>query len=349
MLGCYRCTMDMHGATHERAWTRLGATANVGDTTITLQDSVADWQVGGWIVVATTSVSKEENEVRRITAVSSDGMTLTLDKALMYEHLSTTRTLGSKNVEFAAEVGLLSRNIIVQGDSDAHNCGPDDVAEDGTPLSCNKFGGHVLLHSPGHESLVGRFEGVEFRNTGQAFRLGKYALHFHMIGNVRRSYVSKCSFHHSWNRGMALHGVNYLRITGNVVYRAMGHSFFIEDGVERANELVGNLGIRTIASSSLLNTDNTPAVFWVTNADNVVRDNAAVASDNYGFWYRPEIAATGTSSHTPEVHPVNTPLREFSGNTAHSHGRYGLRVYPTYHRTSCGVAVYNIPRVACPL
>lgn len=231
-------------------------------------------------------------------------------------------------------MALLSRNIVIQGDADSHNCGPESVAEDGTPLSCNFFGGHVFLHSPGHESLEARVEGVEFRNTGQAFRLGRYALHYHMIGNVRRSYVRSNSFHHSWNRGLALHGVNFLRVENNVAFKVHGHSFFIEDGVEHGNVINGNIGIRTIASPSLLNTDMTPAVFWVTNPDNEVTNNVAVASDNYGFWYRPEIAATGTSSHTPDVHPVNERLGTYRGNTAHSHGRYGLRIYPTYHPTA---------------
>jgi hypothetical protein len=39
----------------------------------------------------------------------------------------------------------------------------------------------------------------------------------------------------------------------------------------------------------------TPAVFWITNANNYIVNNRAIASRRYGFWYRPEISATGVS------------------------------------------------------
>ena len=67
----------------------------------------------------------------------------------------------------------------------------------------------------------------------QAFHLGRYAIHFHMIGDVRQSYVRDCAVHRSFNRGVAIHGVNFLTVRGNVVYDIQGHAFFIEDGVEQ--------------------------------------------------------------------------------------------------------------------
>jgi hypothetical protein len=52
-----------------------------------------------------------------------------------------------------------------------------------------------------------------------------------------------------------------------------GHTFFLEDGIEQGNYITGNLGMLTRPSQALLNTDTTPAVFWITNPDNVVRNN----------------------------------------------------------------------------
>ena len=46
-----------------------------------------------------------------------------------------------------------------------------------------------MIHSPGDESCIGRIENVEFYNVGQAFKLGRYPIHFHMIGTVHKSYV----------------------------------------------------------------------------------------------------------------------------------------------------------------
>jgi hypothetical protein len=58
-------------------------------------------------------------------------------------------------------------------------------------------------HSPGHESLVVRIANFEIRNAGQAFRLGRYAIHWHMVGNLRESFQRNVSVHHSWNRSVA--------------------------------------------------------------------------------------------------------------------------------------------------
>lgn len=60
--------------------------------------------------------SQKENEVRTIESVSSDGKTLTLTEALSYTHLGVTVTLsdGTK-IEGRAEVGLLTRNVVIRG------------------------------------------------------------------------------------------------------------------------------------------------------------------------------------------------------------------------------------------
>jgi hypothetical protein len=50
-----------------------------------------------------------------------------------------------------------------------------------------------MMHSDGDESLIGRFSNVEVRHAGQGFRLGRYPVHFHMIGEVRNSFVRSCS------------------------------------------------------------------------------------------------------------------------------------------------------------
>jgi hypothetical protein len=131
-------------------------------------------------------------------------------------------------------------------------------------------------------------------------------------------------------RGVAIHGINYLRLENNFAYHVMGHTFFIEDGPENFNRLEHNLAIKTIPSMNLLNTDQTPAGFWIVSCANYIINNHAVASRRYGLWVRPEISATGTSVNTPDVHPVNIPVLEFRGNQAHSNGKYGLRIFDEY-------------------
>lgn len=65
----------------------------------------------------------------------------------------------------------------------------------------------------------------------------------------------------------------------------MGHSIFIEDAAETNCLIENNLIIQTKRSWSLLNTDQTPASFWLTHPDNQIRNNRAAGSDRYGFWY----------------------------------------------------------------
>lgn len=112
-----------------------------------------------------------------------------------------------------------------------------------------------MLHSMGDESLIGRIEYCEFTDVGQAFQLGRYPLHFHLIGTVHYSYIRGNALHQTYNRAVTIHAVHYLRVQYNVAYKTMGHTFFIEDAVETKNLIEKNLAVLTQRSWSLLNTD----------------------------------------------------------------------------------------------
>ena len=162
---------------------------------------------------------------------------LQLEEPLTFDHLGETKYLaGGHSVEFRANVAILSRNVVVQGE----------------PLSqLDKHGAHIMLHSRRHdsiadrsqgESLTARIENIEVRYAGQMGRIGRYPIHFHMIGAVRNSYVRSNSIHHTYNRAIAIHGVHYLRCQDNVAFETRGHTFFVEDGLETKNVITGNLG-----------------------------------------------------------------------------------------------------------
>jgi hypothetical protein len=277
VLACYGCKIDLHGS-QRVAWTELEQSVYPGSNEIHLKDAV-DWKIGDKIVIATTdfeSPLSSHTEVATIAEVLESGFLLRLhdigvcstytesgiptdcirSNSLSWPHLGEGRWFDGKYVEYRAEVGLLTRNIVFQGDHDSILCPNVDLADDGiTRLSCNQFGAQMFFHSPGHESLIVHLANVEIRNAGQAFRLGRYAIHWHMVGNLRESYQKNCSIHNSWNRGTAIHGVNYLALENNIVYHGMGHAFFIEDGVEQYNRLYRNLAIKILPSMNLLNTD----------------------------------------------------------------------------------------------
>lgn len=103
-------TLDIHGASTLRTWTRLRSTANADKSTIRLKKKV-DWPVGSQIVIASTSYNPEEAEVRTITDVGPKGKKITLDSPLEFRHYGEGKQF--------AEVGLLTHNIRVTGDGES--------------------------------------------------------------------------------------------------------------------------------------------------------------------------------------------------------------------------------------
>jgi len=183
-----------------------------------------------------------------------------------------------------------------------------------------------MVHSPGDESSVARIHYIELREAGQAFKLGRYAIHFHMIGTVHGSLVRGNSVHHSYNRAVTTHGVHYFNVKDNVSFNTMGHSMFIEDAVETNCVYDGDLLIMTKASNSFLSTDQTPGAFWMTGPNNILINNAVAGSDAYGYWYDMQETGMG-ASYDVNICPEFTKLGEFRNNSAHSVRKYGFRIF----------------------
>lgn len=352
----------------------MGATAAAGASSITLKEPV-DWPVGAQIVIASTGdkFSIGQSEVRRITAKSADKATLTLDSALNHEHLGTTRTVGTGSraveINLRAEVGLLSRNLVFKGSIDpswapllsAPACpngfDPEEFAVQtcflgryGPELGTDQFGAIILINGKRREanepeSVIGRFSNVELFHVGQAFRLGRYPIHFHMNGDMPSSYVRECAIHQSFNRATNIHASNYVTIERNVIYNIMGGAYFLEDGIEIGNRFLYNLAVFVRTSSSLLNEDITPAAFWATNPNNTYLHNAVAGSTHFGWWYRLLNNPDGPS-FTTSYCPRKIPFGMFFNNSVHSTGRFGLWIFPMYAPTISGACSDSRPSVA---
>jgi len=317
-------TLSLHG-NRTNSWTKLSKTADAGSNSIDVLNA-AGWRAGDVIVLASTDFDAHQAERRTIAAIK--GNTITLDKKLDYMHFGKI----SFGVDERGEVGLLSRNILIQASPDADT---------------NLFGGHIMAMGASKMFV----EGVELNRMGQNMHLARYPIHWHLIGDAKGQYIKNSAVHDTYSRCVTVHGTNYLNVENNVTYNNIGHCFFLEDGVEHDNQFVRNLGILTKchpdkpcdptnlapfgstpdgtnfkrsgqdAKDILLPSDNTASTFWITNPDNVYRDNVAAGSDATGFWYAMPQNGTGKFAGTEiglKTFPRRMKVKEFKGNVAHS-------------------------------
>ncbi|MEO7458067.1 MAG: G8 domain-containing protein, partial [Gemmatimonadaceae bacterium] len=298
-------TLDLHGEPR-MGWTRLAATAAAGATDITLERQ-ADWRAGDRIVLAATDFEPTQYDEALVSAVN--GTRITLSAPLKYAHWGTVQTIAGKAVDERGEVGLLTRNVQFRGDSACANTG---------------FCAHIIAY---HGATM-RVEGTALYLVGQKFALARYPIHWHVADDVTGQYARNNSIWKSFNRCITVHGSHAASVEGNVCHDHLGHGYFLEDGIEARNNIVGNLGVLgrvPAATERLLASDSRPATFWITNPDNIVRGNVAAGSNGFGFWYALPNHPTGIST-TATVWPRHIALREFSGNVAHSNKSGALNV-----------------------
>ena len=194
-------TLDIHGRPRLRVWTKLGATAVAGSRAFTTAEA-CDFAPGDIIVLtSTTDNPKQAEELTIAAAVSAHSFTTRTP--LKYTHTVAILSAGDYNfgrdVDISGEVGLLSRNVVVQGDSNSPN---------------ELYG----VHTGAFHGGTMRVENAEYRLCGQSFFLGRYCTHFHMAGTESQSYVRFNSIHHSFQRAVTTHATESANIIGNFAY-----------------------------------------------------------------------------------------------------------------------------------
>ncbi|WP_299604068.1 Ig-like domain-containing protein [uncultured Aquimarina sp.] len=310
-------TMNLHG-NPKKSWVKIGTQTPVGSTSITLAE-VVDWEVGDTVVITSNRLNPEEAEERTITGVSANGRTISFAQGLQYPRMGELQMYsnGSRSwtMDTRVEVGLLSRNITIQGGNDT--------------TDANRYGAHVMIMN----GSVGNADNVEFFRMGQGGTLARYPWHWHLLGESGTGqYISNCSIRKSYNRAITVHGTWGTLVDNNVAYDHRGHGIFLEDGSEINNVFSNNLVLlsrKPLAQDKLLDSDfdfsqnqnASPSAFWITNPDNTFINNIVAGTEGTAYWFAFPDKPTGLSESLPSLanlRPRQTEFGEFSGNTVHS-------------------------------
>uniref|UniRef100_A0A8C0G6B4 hyaluronoglucosaminidase n=1 Tax=Chelonoidis abingdonii TaxID=106734 RepID=A0A8C0G6B4_CHEAB len=312
---------------------------------LNLVDEVTSWLPGDRIVIASTDYSMHQAEEFNLLPCSEcKSNQVKIDGSPLYLHIGEV----VDGIDMRAEVGLLTRNILIQGEMEDSCYGQNQCQF----FSYDTFGGQIKIQ---RNFTSVHMAGVELKNMGQQI-LGSYPIHFHMTGDVDEkggyespTYLDNLAIHHCFSRCVAIHGTHGLLVKDTIGYDTLGHCFFLEDGLEQRNTFYHNLGLLT-KPGTILPSDRNEATclamrsnvygnyvpipstdcmavstFWIANPNNNLIENAAAGAQDVGIWYIFHRVPTGQSEgQYPEAQAEFTPLGIFYNNRVHSNFKAGL-------------------------
>ncbi len=333
--------LELHGTPPTKTWTKINAHSAKLSTNLSLLEAV-NWKINDEIVVAptdyigtgdtqkvsingitgtnvTTSAGMNAQRWGLLQYATSNGMSLTAGS------LPTTVVAGTPTIlDERAEVGNLTRNIVIQAPNDAL-------------WQNNKFGCHIMIMQQGTMQGVAHVNGIEIKRGGQNGIVGRYPFHWHMLSysgtdtlaDATGQYIRNSSVNESMNRGIVIHGTNGVEVSKNVVYNIKGHGIFTEDASERRNTIDGNLVLHIRNPSTPLkvhengNLTHGSAGMWISNPDNIITNNTVAGSTGNGFWFAFTTQAWGFSKDIV-MNPSLLKFGVFDNNSAHSNEKQGL-------------------------
>jgi cell migration-inducing and hyaluronan-binding protein len=158
-------------------------------------------------VIESTDYDPWQSEVRVIRNVSTDGRLLTLNTPLQNLHWGTSQSFSNGKRTFLlremAEVGLITRNIVIQGDVDTLSSGTPGWQSGATVI--------ILQNS------TASFTSVLFHRSGKFNVLAAYGgPHWHNVGDGgRNQFMDQCAVWKSFSRCLSVHCTNGVRISEN--------------------------------------------------------------------------------------------------------------------------------------
>lgn len=331
--------LNLNGNRKNAGWYKLNQTINPGDQSINVDFGLAadaqlrsaspylsalPWKVGEQIVIGPTGFNYAEAETFTITNINQNQ--IFLDHPVQFTHWGEhqvfhSRVLGAFDLDERAEVANLTRSILIRADES------QAVIDEGNTASA-QIGGHIMVHLGGQAYI----DSIELFKMGQAGIMGRYPFHWHWAADVNGQYIKNSSIHHSFQRCVTVHRTHSALVQNNVCYDFKGHGYFLEDGNEINNKIIGNLAIMAKGPSStklLLASDDIahsegqgrfPSVsgFWISNPKNIVKYNVVSGSIGTGFWMAFEEQVKDATGTTVVATPIKETTLEFNYNTAHA-------------------------------
>jgi hypothetical protein len=348
----------MHGTPRAPTFLRLATEPRAGNTTLTLSQAVSGWQVGDRLVLPDTRHMKESEttgsgwinavnqwEERTVTAISSDGRTITLNSALQYDHLGARDLNGV--LEFLPHVGNLTRNVIVRSESATgtrgHTIATHMATVDIRYALFKDLGRTTYLPLNTTTNLIGRYP-VHMHHLGGPMTTPANGYQFTLIGNAVDGGSAETKF--KW--GITVHGSHYGLVQDNVVYNYNGAGFATEDGSESFNVFDHNFALRGMGepndsvSEARMAMGTEGVGFWFRGPNNYVRNNVAANYQNptteaaYGFAYQlrflgniavPNFKGAMDSSQFTTRNGNNMPILQFENNETYGAMQGGFTLW----------------------
>ncbi|KAL4231850.1 Fibrocystin-L [Mactra antiquata] len=192
--------------------TKLANTVVEGSSSIVVdKDDVTGWNVEDEIFITTTSFRSDETELRKIVEINKETGTITLDQTLQYRHIAKVETINGKDVSIAASVGHLTRNIVVESNS---NQGYGRILTGVASYDDFMLSGSAELYNTefGMMGVDGFIDSTDPRSV----------LAYVGLGNVTTakapSGVYNCTFKKLNSPAISVFGTDGLNISFNVVY-----------------------------------------------------------------------------------------------------------------------------------
>uniref|UniRef100_A0A452HPT8 hyaluronoglucosaminidase n=1 Tax=Gopherus agassizii TaxID=38772 RepID=A0A452HPT8_9SAUR len=301
---------------------------------LNLMDEVTSWLPGDRIVIASTDYSMHQaEEFNLLPCPECKSNQVKIDGSPLYLHVGEV----VDGIDMRAEVGLLTRNILIQGEMEDSCYGQNQCQF----FSYDTFGGQIKIQ---RNFTSVHMAGVELKNMGQQI-LGSYPVHFHMTGDVDEkggyespTYLDNLAIHHCFSRCVAIHGTHGLLVKDTIGYDTLGHCFFLEDGLEQRNTFYHNLGLLT-KPGTILPSDRNEATCLAMRS-NVYGNYVPIPSTDssgleksqpfycvLGCWdmvHLPPVPTGQSEGQYPEAQAEFTPLGIFYNNRVHSNFKAGL-------------------------